>query len=129
MNVRLVRGAGGGQPLTVATGSGTTAANGSWTAHLSGAHAVGDDRDEILVATRVATRRTATSILTGNGGNPFTLSGWTGWTALDQGNALTNHDRALGGKPSLSVGPCFQVGVLTYAGVPGPEPANTSAAR
>src|SRR5439155_24389679 len=36
----------------------------------------------------------------------------------------TNRDPALGGRPSLSVGPCFQAGVLTYAGASGPEPAN-----
>ena len=49
-------------------------------------------------------------ILTGNGGNPFTESGWTGWTALDNGSSLTN-DPSLGG-PSLSMSPCFQTGVL-----------------
>ena len=124
VTVRLVRGAGGGSPVTVATGSGTTAAGGGWSVRLSGGHAVGDDRDELLVSYSGAHARHDDVILTGNGGNPFTLSGWTGWTALDQGNSLTNHDPALGGRPSLSVGPCFQAGVVTYAGAPGPEPAN-----
>jgi len=45
------------------------------------------------------------TILTGNGGNPFTESGWTGWTALDQGTAVT--------PSSVTVSPCFQTGVLT----------------
>ena len=122
--VQLLRGAGGGRPAIVASGSGTTAADGSWSATLSGGHAVGDDRDEIVVSYSGPHAPQADVILTGNGGNPFTLSGWTGWTALDQGNALTNHSTALGGGPALAVGPCFQAGVLTYAGAPGPEPAN-----
>lgn len=124
VTVRLLRDAGGGQPVTVASGSGTTAADGSWSARLSGGHAVGDDRDAIVVSYAGLHAPKADVILTGNGGNPFTLSGWTGWTALDQGNRLTNRDPRLGGKPSLVVGPCFQAGVLTYSGVPGPEPAN-----
>jgi hypothetical protein len=123
VTVRLLR-SSGGLPVTVATGSGTTAANGSWTVHLSHGRAVGDDRDEVLVSYAGASAPRSDVILTGNGGNPFILAGWTGWTALDQGNALTNHDPALGGHPSLSVGPCFQVGVLTYAGASGPAPAN-----
>ena len=57
-------------------------------------------------------------ILTGNGGNPFTESGWTGWTALDNGTFLTNDDTnpwataLTQGGPSLTMGPCFQTGVL-----------------
>jgi hypothetical protein len=124
VKVQLLRGAGGGQPDVVATGSGTTAGNGTWSAALSGGHAVGDDRDEVVVDYSGTKAPHNDVILTGDGGNPFTLSGWTGWTALDQGNALTNHDPARGGRPSLSIGPCFQVGVLTYAGASGPEPAN-----
>ena len=48
-------------------------------------------------------------ILTGNGGNPFTEAGWTGWTALDNGYALTNSDPSTG-DPSLTMAPCFQTG-------------------
>jgi hypothetical protein len=124
VTVSLLRRGAGNRAVTVATGSGTTAPSGSWTVHLSGGHAVGDDRDQILVSYSGPHAPQSDAILTGNGGNPFTLSGWTGWTALDQGNALTNHDRTLGGRPSLSIGPCFQVGVLTYSGATGPEPAN-----
>jgi hypothetical protein len=46
-------------------------------------------------------------ILTGNGGNPFTESGWTGLTAMDNGTAVTNS-----GGPQLQIAPCFQTGVL-----------------
>lgn len=124
VTVSVLRGAGGGRPVLVATGSGTTSAGGAWSVRLSGGHAVGDDRDEVLVNYSGPHAPRNEVVLTGNGGDPFTLSGWTGWTALDQGSALTNHDPAIGGGPSLSLGPCFQAGVLTYAGVPGPEPAN-----
>jgi hypothetical protein len=124
VTVSLLRGTGQGRPVIVATGSGTTSASGAWSARLSGSHAVGDDRDQIVVNYSGPHAPHSDVILTGNGGNPFTLSGWAGWTALDQGSALTNHSPAVGGGPSLSVGPCFQAGVLTYAGVAGPEPAN-----
>ena len=54
-------------------------------------------------------------ILTGNGGNPFTESGWTGWTALD--NGMRTHQRGRAESfgvtgPSLTMSPCFQTGVL-----------------
>ena len=51
-------------------------------------------------------------ILTGNGGNPFTESGWTGWTALDNGYLLTNNDPSSPSGASVTMGPCFQTGVL-----------------
>ncbi|MFL5822008.1 MAG: hypothetical protein ACJ764_01045 [Solirubrobacteraceae bacterium] len=123
VTVKLVRAGAGGGPVTVATGSGTTKANGSWSVTLSGRHAVGDDRDQIDVNYSGPKAPRNQVILTGNGGDPFILSGWTGWTALDQGSALTNHDKTLGGAPSLTLLPCFQAGLLTYAGAPGPEPA------
>ncbi len=115
VTVNLVRADASGNPVTVATGSGTTASDGSWTATLSGGRAVGDDRDQIVVSYSGTGAPANDTILTGNGGNPFTESGWTGWTALDEGSALTNNDSALGG-PSISVGPCFQTGVLTFTG-------------
>ena len=64
-------------------------------------------------------------ILTGNGGNPFTESGWTGWTDLDNGYALTNSDprhdatrRSRSGRasrpgPRASAGPVGTVGGIT----------------
>ena len=83
-------------------------------------HAVGDDRDEIDVdySHNGAPSPGHQVILTGNGGNPFTESGWTGWTALDNGSFLTNDPPPAG--PSLSMSPCFQTGVLvgTFNGAP-----------
>ncbi len=124
VHVSLRRLGADGTPVTVAQGATSTAADGSWSLSL-GSHAVGDDRDEIDVG---YTNSGAPSpgqqvILTGNGGNPFTESGWTGWTALDNGTFLTN-DPGLGG-PSLSMSPCFQTGVLGITrngtGVIGPD--------
>jgi hypothetical protein len=104
-----------GDPVTVAQGSGITDASGDWSVTLSGDHAVGDDRDEIDIdyAGTGAPVPNHQVILTGNGGNPLTESGWTGWTALDQGSILTSHDPELD-TPSLTVAPCFQTGVFSY---------------
>ena len=111
VQVSLLRSGADGNPVTVAQGATTTAANGTWTLSL-GSHVVGDDRDEIDVDYSGAGAPTPSHqvILTGNGGNPFTESGWTGWTALDNGSFLTNQP-ARGG-PSLGLAPCFQTGVL-----------------
>ena len=111
VKVTLVRADADGNPVTVAQAATTTAADGSWQVSLA-PHAVGDDRDEIDVdySHNGAPSPSHQVILTGNGGNPFTESGWTGWTALDNGSFLTN-DPSLGG-PSLSMSPCFQTGVL-----------------
>jgi hypothetical protein len=111
VQVSLLRSGADGNPVTVAQGSTTTAANGTWTLSL-GSHVAGDDRDEIDVDYSGAGAPTPNHevILTGNGGNPFTESGWTGWTALDNGSFLTNQP-AQGG-PSLGLAPCFQTGVL-----------------
>jgi hypothetical protein len=112
VRVSLVRADAGGSPVTVAQAATTTAGDGTWSVSLA-PHAVGDDRDEIDVdySNNGAPSPSHQVILTGNGGNPFTESGWTGWTALDNGSSLTN-DPSLGG-PSLSMSPCFQTGVLS----------------
>lgn len=111
VKVTLLRADAAGDPVAVAQAATTTAANGTWSVSLA-PHAVGDDRDEIDVdySHNGAPSPGHQVILTGNGGNPFTESGWTGWTALDNGSSLTN-DPSLGG-PSLSMAPCFQTGVL-----------------
>lgn len=109
VTVSLIRADSAGNPVVVSSGSGTTAADGSWSVSVA-PHYVGDDRDEIDVDYS-GTRAPSPShevILTGNGGNPFTESGWTGWTDMDNGYVLTNQ-----GGPSLTFGPCFQTGVLT----------------
>ena len=120
VRVSLVRADANGSPVVVARASTTTAADGSWSVSLA-PRAPGDDRDEIDVAYSGANAPQPTHqvILTGNGGNPFNLAGWTGWTALDIGSAVT-------GGPSgstLTLAPCFQVGELSYTfdGVPGAE--------
>ncbi len=108
VTVSLVRTDLNGNPIKVSAST-TTASDGSWSVTLPG-HAVGDDRDEVDVDYSGAGAPTPSHqvILTGNGGNPFTESGWTGWTDLDNGYALTN------GPPSLTIGPCFQTGVESY---------------
>src|SRR6516225_2885853 len=63
-------------------------------------------------------------ILTGNGGNPFTESGWTGWVAMDNGSLLTNTQTVQGfAPPTITLEPCFQTGVEAYSvgGVAGAE--------
>jgi hypothetical protein len=120
VTVTLVRSDADGNPVPVASNTRATDANGNWTVPLS--HAVGDDRDEIDVDYSDAPGQPGSSpmpnhqvILTGNGGNPFTESGWTGWTALDNGYLLTNDDPTSPGQPSVTMGPCFQTGVLGVA--------------
>lgn len=84
----------------------SNATNGKWSVSLA-PFAVGDDRDEIDVSYSGAGAPTNQQILTGNGGNPFTEAGWTGWSALDQ-----NYEIAPNGS-AVSIYPCFQTGVLT----------------
>ncbi len=111
VTVSLLRADASGAPVTVAQAATTTASNGTWSVSLA-PHAIGDDRDELDIDYSGAGAPSTGHqvILTGNGGNPFTESGWTGWTDLDNGSFLTN-DPSLGG-PSLTLAPCFQTGVL-----------------
>jgi hypothetical protein len=106
VQVSLLRAGADGNPVTVAKGSTTTAADGSWSVSLA-PHAVGDDRDELDVVYSGAGAPTPSHqvIQTGNGGNPFTESGWMGWFAMDNGSSATSS--------SLSLAPCFQTGLLT----------------
>ena len=125
VKVTLQRASASGTPVTVASGSATTASDGSWSVSL-GTHAVGDDRDAITVdySGAGAPRPSREQILTGNGGNPFTESGWTGWVAMDNGSLLTNTQTLQGfPPPTITLQPCFQTGVeaFTVGGVPGTE--------
>ena len=98
----------------------SNATTGVWTVPLPNVspgvpNAVGDDRDVITVDYSDAPNGSVqdATILTGSGGNPFTESGWTGWTDLDNGATVTNGG---GSSPQVIVGPCFQTGVLTISG-------------
>ncbi len=93
----------------VAGGDTSTDGNGSWSMTLrsivdGSPQGVGDDRDTILVDYG-AHGPPEEFIQTGDGGNPFTQAGWTGWFALDNGYTVT--------PSSVSVSPCSQVGVLS----------------
>ena len=125
VKVTLMRADASGAPVTVASGSTTTAATGGWSVSL-GAHAVGDDRDVITVdySGHGAPTPSQEQILTGNGGNPFTESGWTGWVAMDNGSFVTNAQPLQGfAPPTITLQPCFQTGVEAYTvgGVAGSE--------
>jgi len=90
----------------VAQASATTGATGAWTLTLP-RFAVGDDRDLITVTYSGASLQPE-FITTGSGGSPFGEGGWTGWTDLDNGSDVSNRNGGF-----VTVGPCFQVGVLT----------------
>ena len=94
VTVSLLRSDGTEEPIVVASESAKTAADGSWSLTLQ--RAVGDDRDQIEVdyAGTGAPKVARQVIMTGNGGNPFTESGWTGWSALDEGSAPQQRTRS-----------------------------------
>jgi hypothetical protein len=69
--------------------------------------AFGDDRDTVFVRYQAGGPPDDT-ILTGDGGNPFTESGWTGWFDLDHGFSV---ESGAGGGGVL-IGPCSQTGAL-----------------
>jgi hypothetical protein len=69
-------------------------------------HAPGDDR-EIVTVQYGAGGPAPDLIATGSGGSPFAEAGWTGWFDLDAGVEVT--------PGSVTVGPCFQTGVLTVS--------------
>ena len=101
--------------VVVASASGQTRANGSWgpltlrDAH-GRRHAVGDDRDVLRILYGALPGSPPPDVIaTGDGGNPFTASGWTGWFDLDHGYSVTSR----GGVTRVLVGPCSQTGVLT----------------
>jgi hypothetical protein len=111
VQVSLLREGPAGNPVTVTRASTITAADGSWRLSLA-PHAVGDDRDEIDIdySGANAPQPSHQVILTGNGGNPFTEAGWMGWTAMDEGSAVTSGPAG----SSLLLAPCFQAGSLGF---------------
>jgi hypothetical protein len=90
----------------VAQASATTDASGAWSLSLA-PFAVGDDRDLITV-TYTGASLLPDFITTGNGGDPFQEGGWTGWVDLNIGADVSNRNGGF-----VTVGPCFQTGVLT----------------
>jgi hypothetical protein len=113
VSVSLLRRASNGTVIRVAEGTTETEGKGGWKLTLP--HEVGDDRDEIVLKYKGPGAPTPSeqAIMTGNGGNPFEESGWTGWTDLDQGSELINE--GIEAEPTLLFGPCSQTGVMTYA--------------
>lgn len=102
-----------GGPVAIAEG--VSRADGTWgPLTLRGRdgrpHAVGDDRDMIEVLYGLAKDSPAPDLIqTGDGGNPFTESGFTGWFDLDHGFAV----HSASGHTQFVIGPCGQTGVLT----------------
>ncbi len=90
----------------VVQASTTTGADGAWSLSLA-PFAVGDDRDLITV-TYSGAPLLPDFITTGNGGSPFAEGGWTGWSDLDNAGDVSNRSGGF-----VTVGPCFQTGVLT----------------
>ncbi len=99
--------------IVVATAHANTRTNGSWgpvqLRSASGApHAVGDDREGVAVVYGGSANAPLPDLIaTGDGGNPFTESGYTGWSDLDHGYAV-NSDNVI-------LGPCGQTGVLALS--------------
>ena len=91
----------------LARGSTTTDAGGNWSVSLA-PFAVGDDRD-VIVVTYSGSPLQPDVIATGSGGNPFTESGFTGWFDLDTGFDVSNQSGGF-----VTLGPCFQTGVLSF---------------
>jgi hypothetical protein len=101
--------------VPVALGQTETRADGSWGPVIMRGrdgrpHAVGDDRDVLEIFYGFAKGSPPPDyIATGDGGNPFTEAGWTGWFDLDNGYAVHTHD----GAGTVSLGPCGQTGVMS----------------
>ena len=108
VEVRLVRGG-----ALVARGVTHAGATGSWGLTLD--HAPGDDRD--VIGVRYGSGGPSRDyIATGNGGDPYSQAGFTGWYDLDSGYVVTHQ--------GVLLAPCSQVGVLTLRvrGVASPPP-------
>jgi hypothetical protein len=97
--------------VTAATATAHTRPDGSWgpvrlRSSDGVAHAVGDDRELLSVSYGFGPGVPPPEIISTVGaGNPFSLSGYTGWTELDAGVSV--------GTRGVEVDPCGQVGVLS----------------
>ncbi|HEX3978264.1 MAG TPA: hypothetical protein VHW96_18485 [Solirubrobacteraceae bacterium] len=114
-----------GAPVAVAQGE--SRADGSWgpltlRGRNGDPHAVGDDRDVVEVFYGLARGSPSPDLIeTGDGGNPFTESGFTGWFDLDHGYAVSSG----GGRTIYVIGPCGQTGVLSLRIGASPAPSPT----
>jgi hypothetical protein len=114
-----------GVPVAIAQGA--TRADGSWgpltlRGRDGAPHAVGDDRDVIEVLYGLARNSPTPDLIeTGDGGNPFTESGFTGWFDLDHGYAASSG----AARTIYVIGPCGQTGVLTLRIGASPAPSPT----
>jgi hypothetical protein len=112
VSVGLIRGT-----RPVAVGQTHTRADGSWgPVTLRGPHgqphAVGDDRDLLEILYGFSRSSPPPDLIsTGDGGNPFTESGWTGWYELDHGYAVRSGAHGA----TIATAPCGQTGVQTLA--------------
>ncbi len=101
--------------VPVALAQGASRASGSWgpltlRARNGAPHALGDDRDVVEVLYGLGAHSPPADLIeTGDGGNPFTESGFTGWFDLDHGYAAA----FAGHRTIYALGPCGQTGVLT----------------
>jgi hypothetical protein len=114
-----------GAPVAIAQGE--SRADGSWgpltlRGRNGDPHAVGDDRDVIEAFYGLGPNSPSPDLVeTGDGGNPFTESGFTGWFDLDHGYAVSS---AAGGTMYV-IGPCGQTGVLSLRIGASPAPSPT----
>jgi hypothetical protein len=98
-------------PAIVASAATATRADGTWgpvrLRSAGGApHALGDDRDTLVIS--YGNSRGAPSpdvISTGDGGNPLSQSGFTGWQLLDGGTEVFGRE--------VVIAPCSQTGVIS----------------
>lgn len=101
--------------VPVALAQGESRASGGWgpltLRDRDGApHALGDDRDLVEVLYGLGKNSPTPDLIeTGDGGNPFTESGFTGWFDLDHGYAVASGAH----RSTFVIGPCGQTGVLT----------------
>ncbi len=102
-----------GVPVAIAQGE--SRADGRWgpltlRGRNGDPHAVGDDRDVIEVFYGLGPQSPSPDLIeTGDGGNPFTESGFTGWFDLDHGYAVSSGVA----RTIYLIGPCGQTGVLS----------------
>jgi hypothetical protein len=98
-------------PAIVASAATSTRADGTWgpvrLRSAGGApHALGDDRDTLVISYGNSPGAPSPDVIsTGDGGNPLSQSGFTGWQLLDSGTEVFGRE--------VMIAPCSQTGVIT----------------